>query len=247
MAKKRRHIVGGGFCQDDFKSRRARRKPAKALLIVTEGRNTEPSYFEALKSAWNIHPKVLSITPGCEGVPGNLVNLAIEELAALKRKARRKELAYNELDQFDEVWIVFDTEHAQRQEKLHEGVEAASTNQFQIAHSTPCFEFWLALHFAPDAPPMDFCDQAIAHLEKVAGLARGSYSKSSGASKNFIETLMGEATAAVRHASQLEDRQKGEDFPANPSTGMHRLLLSIYEALPEDMKQKIHLSSPSND
>lgn len=240
MPKKRRHIVGGGFCQDDFKSRRARRKPAKALLIVTEGRNTEPHYFEALKSAWNVHPKVLSITPGCEGIPKNLVKLANEELDALRQKARKNELAYNELDKFDEVWVVFDTEHAERQGKLHEGVEAARANEFQIAHSTPCFEFWLALHFSPNAPPMDFCDEAVAHLESVSGLTRGSYSKSSGASKAFIQTLMAEVETAVINATNLHNRQEGEEFPANPSTSMHKLLRSIFEALPENMKKKIH-------
>jgi hypothetical protein len=240
MARRRRYI-GGGFCQDDVKSRPARRKPPKSLLIVTEGRNTEPSYFRALKDAWNVHPKLLSIEPGGEGIPAKLVERADRELEDLRRKAKRQELAYNELDRFDEVWIVFDTEHAQRQGRLQDGVDAANARGFHIAHTTPCFEFWLALHFASSAPPMDTCGEAVVHLESVGQLSRGSYSKTAGPALAFVQGLIGSVPDAVRRAYDLARSQTEDTFPANPSTSVQELVRSIHESLPEDLKRRFPL------
>lgn len=237
MASKRRHI-GGGFCQEDFKSKRARKKPPKALLIVTEGRNTEPAYFRALKDEWNAHPKLLSIEPGGEGIPANLVSKAHDELKELKKKAKRGNLAYNELGHFDEVWIVFDVEHAQRQGRLDDGIEAANRHGFKIAPSNPCFEFWLALHFASNAPPMNSCDEAIRHLESVSPSGSGSYSKASGPTADFTKKVISEVPRAVANAVVVARNQESEPFPANPSTRVHELVYSIYESLPAPMKER---------
>lgn len=237
MAKQRRYL-GGGFCQDDFKAKRARQKPAKALLIVTEGRNTEPAYLDALKDYWNVHPKVLSIEPGGEGIPANLVKRAEAELKELKKKVRRDQLAYNELDRFDEVWVVFDVEHAQRHQRLDDGLAAARERGYKIAHSNPCFEFWLALHFSRNARPMNTCAEAIHHLESVGNLARGSYSKTEGATREFIETVVGLVPDAVRNADIVTRNQQAEPFPANPSTSVQDLIRSIHESLPAAMKER---------
>lgn len=237
MAKQRRYI-SGSFCQDDFKARRAGLKPAKALLIVTEGKNTEPNYLDALKDHWNVHPKVLAIEPGGEGIPANLVARADRELKSLKRKAKQDRLANNELAHFDEVWIVFDTEHAQRQGRLDDGIAVAESRGYLIAHSNPCFEFWLALHFSSNAPPMNTCDEAIRHLESVGNLPRGSYSKAAGASKGFIGNMIQQVPLAVRNADIVTNNQQSEPFPANPSTGVSKLIRSIHESLPADMKKR---------
>lgn len=240
MAKRRRYI-GGGFCQDDFKSNQARRKPSKSLLIVTEGRNTEPAYFRALKEAWNVHPKVLSIETGGEGIPANLVDRANHEVATLEKKARRRELANNELGRFDEIWIVFDTEHAGRQGRLHDGIKAAAERGYHIAASTPCFEFWLALHFSPNAPPMDTCEEAARHLESAARTGRCTYSKEAGPTRDFARSTMNRVPDAVANATNLSRRQGKDPFPANPSTRVHELVRSIHATLPDTMKKRFPL------
>lgn len=240
MARKRRYLPDG-FCQDDFKAQRARQKPAKALLIVTEGRNTEPHYFNALKEHWNVHPKVLAIEPGGEGIPANLVARADREIKSLKKKAKRDQLANNELDRFDEVWIVFDCEHAQRQGRLRDGIEAAEQKKYKIAPSNPCFEFWLALHHSNNAPPMTTCDEACRHLESVGNLTPRSYSKTTGASAELIGGLIQEVPAAVRNADIVTRNQQSEAFPANPSTQVQKLVRSIHASLPGDMKKRFEL------
>lgn len=237
MSKKRRHFPPG-FGGDAVSRKDAGRSPSKSILIVTEGQNTEPMYFRGLAELWNVHPKVIYLAPQGEGIPANLVKRAKEEVKALARKARRDELAYNQLGRFDEVWIVFDTEHAQRQGRLDDGVAAAREAGFEIAHSTPCFEFWLALHFAANARPMNTCAEAIGLLERVASLGAGSYSKERGASRDLLKVVVPKVCDAVRNARQVERNQDGEPFPANPSTTVQDLVASIHETLPLLMKQK---------
>jgi hypothetical protein len=237
MSKRHRHFPPG-FGGDAISRRSAGRRPSKSILIVTEGQNTEPGYFKALAALWNVHPKLIQLTPGGEGIPGNLVKRALEETAKLAKKAKKDQLAYNELGNFDEVWIVFDTEHAQRQGKLDEGMAAAREAGFEIAHSTPCFEFWLALHYSNSAPPMNTCDDATRLLERVAALRPGSYSKKMGASADFLGGMVAKVGAAFRHAEVKTRNQAGEPFPANPSTAVHCLVASIHETLPDAMKER---------
>jgi hypothetical protein len=237
MSKRRRHFPPG-FGGDAISRRSAGQNPSKSILIVTEGRNTEPGYFRALAALWNVHPKLIQLAPGGEGIPGKLVKRALEETAKLAKKAKRDQLAYNELGSFDEVWIVFDTEHAQRQGKLDEGMAAAREARFEVAHSTPCFEFWLALHYSNSAPPMNTCDEASRLLERVAALPSVSYSKKRGASEDFLKGVVPKVGTAFRHAQVMTRNQAGEPFPANPSTAVQRLVASIHETLPDAMKER---------
>jgi len=235
MSKKRSYFPPG-FGGDAISRRDAGRRPSKSILIVTEGQNTEPMYFRALAGLWNVHPKLIQLAPGGEGIPANLVGLAKAEIKDLAKKAKKDKLAYNQLGRFDEVWIVFDTEHAQRQGRLDDGVAAADQAGFHIAHSAPCFEFWLALHYANNAPPMNTCNEAIRLLERVSPIPAGSYSKSQGATREFLEGLVPRVTTAMQNAKVVEQNQQGEAFPANPSTTVQNLVASIHETLPQPMK-----------
>lgn len=227
--------------QSSFERPAAQTKPPKAILIVTEGRNTEPLYFKNLAAHWSLHPHVTQIEPGGEGIPENLVNkaLAVQKERAADHEADR--LPFNQLGSFDETWIVFDTEHAQRQGKLTDGIRLAEKHGIQIAHSTPCFEFWLALHYALKARPMNTCKQACGLFEDVAGLKKGSYTKEKGAAADLIDKLICQVPSAMRNADQLTRQQEGESFPANPSTSLQTLIRSMHEALPDEMKKRFPL------
>ena len=151
------------------------------------------------------------------------------------------ELPHNLTAEFDKTWIVFDGEHAQRQNKLQSGIQAAKKQNFKIAHCHPCFEFWLALHFELRVRPMNACSEACQFLEKIAGMEKGSYSKKKGASQKFLGSLPPKVQVAVRSAKQLTGQQIGEAFPANPSTTLHLLIQSLHEALPEQMPKRFQL------
>jgi len=245
MSKSRRKPLkshfGGGFIQASFERPAAQTKPPKAILIVTEGQNTEPLYFKSLAAHWSLHPHVTKIEPGGEGIPANLVKkaLAVQEKRAADDKDGK--LPFNQLGSFDETWIVFDTEHAARQGRLADGIQLAAKHGIQIAHTTPCFEFWLALHYALQARPMETCKQACALFEEAAGLKKGSYSKTKGAASDLIDKLICKVPAAVRNADLLTQQQADDPFPANPSTTVQNLVRSMHDALPDELKKRFPL------
>ncbi len=154
---------------------------------------------------------------------------------------KNDKLPYNALREFDETWIVFDTEHAKRQGRLKDGIRMAVEHGIQIAHSSPCFEFWLSLHYELKARPMTTSRQACALFEEVAGLKKGSYSKTTGAASNLIHRLIFLVPTAVRNAERLPQHQYLEPFSATPSTSVQSLVRSMHETLPEAMKDRFPL------
>lgn len=239
--KKPKSYFGGGFIQASFARPAAQTKAPKAILIVTEGQNTEPLYLRCLASHWGLHPHVAVIEPGGEGIPANLVRKALAVKKQREKDEQAGRLAFNQLGSFDETWIVFDTEHAARQGRLVDGLKEAEKHGIGIAHSTPCFEFWLTLHHALRARPMETCDEACALFEEAAGLGRSAYSKQRGASQALIGALISKVPVAVANADLLTKQREGDPFPVNPSTSVQKLVRSMHEALPEALKNRFPL------
>jgi hypothetical protein len=208
--------------------------PPKSILIVTEGKNTEKIYFEQLAKLWNLHPKVIEIKAGGEGIPGNLAEKAREIRDKRIKDKRFGKLAIDEVP-FDEVWIVFDTDHAQRSGKLHTGKETAKRYSIKTAHSTPCFEYWLSLHFALKARPMNNSEKAENLVKEVAGLQ--TYSKDKAFTTMLVKKAMPHVTQAVKNAQELSSQQSHDNFPPNPSTTVQDLVISLHETLPDKMRE----------
>jgi RloB-like protein len=117
-----------------------RRDPKVKITIVCEGKITEPQYFSELARYCGSLVSVNLIIERGAGVP----------LSILK-KAR--ELLGNPADDFgqsDQVWAVFDRdEHPE----VDRAIDEAHAAGISVAHSNPCFELWLVLHFRDyDAP-----------------------------------------------------------------------------------------------
>ena len=229
------------FSESSFARKLPQSKAPKSLLIVTEGLVTEPVYFRALAAHWNLHPHVATIEPGAEGIPKNLVETGLRIIQERADQDKSGNLPFNRLPTFDEKWIVFDTEHAARQNKLASGIQHAEANGFQVAHTTPCFEFWLCLHYELKAPAMDTCKEASKLLEKVAEMQKGSYAKKRSLTEPLANQLVCMVATAVRNAKTLSGQQTGDEFPANPSTAVHKLVESMHLAIPEPLKRRYPL------
>jgi len=96
----------------------------KSILMVCDGKNTEPSYFESFKNL------TLDITIVGEGY--NTISLV----------KRTKQLA--DKKEYDEVWCVFDKDGFSN---FNEAVRLAESLGFEVAYSNQAFEYWLILHF----------------------------------------------------------------------------------------------------
>jgi len=126
-----------GRVRTDFK-RKSSFRDAKLIVVATEGENTEPKYFEALKAAY-LNPRIhLEIIPskGGKSSPKHILQNLIE----FKNEYRIRE--------DDELWIVIDRDFKSWTIKeLSECLQLCKQKKIKVALSNPCFEIWLLLHF----------------------------------------------------------------------------------------------------
>lgn len=97
-----------------------------SILIVCEGENTEPSYFNQFRIT---SAKVTSVGEGY-----NTVSLVY----------RASELAKE--GKYDKVWCVFDKDDFE-EEDFNQAIKIAENLDFGVAYSNQAFEYWLILHF----------------------------------------------------------------------------------------------------
>lgn len=96
------------------------------ILIVCEGKNTEPSYFNQFKLT------SATVKPVGEGYnTTSLVNRAYQ---------------LSQEDQYDQVWCVFDKDDFDEND-FNNAIQMAKAKNFGIAYSNQAFEYWLILHF----------------------------------------------------------------------------------------------------
>lgn len=97
-----------------------------SILIVCEGENTEPSYFNQFRLS---SATIKSVGEGYNTT--SLVKRAIQ-LASEK--------------QYDQVWCVFDKDDFAESD-FNSAIQIAESQKFQVAYSNQSFEYWLILHF----------------------------------------------------------------------------------------------------
>lgn len=212
-----------------FRRPRGSKPPAKAILIVTEGEVTEPVYLNALKRKLNLQTVEIEIVGSGKGDPRRLAEAALQERKERRNKAKRGTLALSKAPDFDELWIVFDTDVPVEHGRYHDGVGFAVANGVKIAESTPCFEFWLLLHLEQTTAPMAQFADVKPRLEKALGC---SYAKNSEETAQRIPPLITRLAIARERARQVRTHHQnaGTPPPPNPSTNVDQLIDAIEEA-----------------
>jgi len=158
--------------------------------------------------------------------------LAIRE----KRQNTPKEkLGVNRLEDFDEIWIVFDTDVLSA-EKRNDGIAYAKKMGVNVAPTEPCFEFWLLLHGKYTTAPMPKCKDVIPHLKSTFGWKTYSRDgKKADKVKGMLEPLVDKAhlKQAISYTKQVRTHHAdaGSTYPANPSTEMDKLIKAINKAV----------------
>lgn len=106
----------------------------KYILIICEGKRTEPSYFNGIKKdneSAGLNIKIMK-RPKNSGL--ELVNKAIE----------LKEEAEKDRNEYDSVWVVLDKDSYTQ---FEETFSIAGKNNIKIAFSSVSFELWYLLHY----------------------------------------------------------------------------------------------------
>jgi hypothetical protein len=196
----------------DLRRRPPSRERRRLILVVCEGKVTEPKYFRALRI--HFHTRTLEIVIDDQhGTPKTLVERAVELKRQATTEAKRQRddnLAY------DEVWCVFDVdEHP----LLPEARQQAQVNGISLAISNPCFELWALLHFQNQTAAED--------RNKVRELLKRhipKYDKELPA--QILIPRLEKAMESARHLDHLADLAGAPG--KNPSTGVYRLVERIH-------------------
>lgn len=192
------------------------------FLIATEGTQTEPNYFNALKT---------------ELEKSNRFNIDIsvqgkgKSTTALVGKVHRQ-IAFNN-QEYDRVWVVFDRDEFP---DFDEAIQQATEHKINCAWSNESFELWLLLHFK-DVPKhtsrKDLCDlleKAIRNeLHKKDPNALYDYSKGDAKIYEHVTTLGNEADAFTRAEALRNNFKDSTNTPSsqNPCTLVDKLVLEL--------------------
>lgn len=194
--------------------RAAFREPKRTIVVFCEGAVTEPDYLSALKALPEVRD-VAAVKIRIEHSAAGSAPMTLVESASQFRAAKSSESA-----EVDQVWCIFDVEWPINHPRLHDAIELARGGGVELAISNPCFELWLALHFADHTAWLDNGD---------AHQLRSGHDKS--VDKRVDGALyMHRRQEAAERAKALEANHfaNGTEFPDNnPSSGMFRFLEAV--------------------
>jgi hypothetical protein len=145
-------------------NRLSRARPSRTqlpvILIVCDGRNTEPSYFRQFRLA---SAKVVPVGSG------NNTMRTVQEAIRLRNA-----------DTYDQAWCVFDRDSFPAA-NFDNAVKMALANDLQVAYSNQAFEYWLLLHFEDhqggSLPRTDYDARLNQHINTLGASYDGTGSK----------------------------------------------------------------------
>ena len=199
-----------------------RRKVKPIVLIVTEGSQTEPKYFEHFKTRQNnIDIRVV----------GSRSSAGETDYVSLVRKARE----YQERNQLsavtgDSVWVIADADVnynnpkpiGEKNSKLNQARKMADNRDINLLLSSPCFEVWLLLHYQYTTKFIkDYAD-----MKSVLQKYIPTYTKTT----DVYELINDRTKTAIENAKRVEQHhlQDGCKLPfgvdVNPFTDVYKLL-----------------------
>lgn len=201
-----------------------------SFLIVTEGTVTEPTYFALLTHDLQLSTVKVKVIPGNHSHPPHVIQTAADEVKNLAKRAKKNQVGIDGVKKYDHVWAVIDTDVATREGIWNDVEQKARDLKVQLAHSTPCFEYWLLLHLKMtmrgdlidgDSAKAAFRQELDADYstnEKIAGSA--------------LEMILEKWPIAAQNAAQVRHHHQtgGTPIPANPSTEVDLLVTALNDS-----------------
>ncbi len=204
---------------------RAQSEPRESVLIVTEGRCTEPNYFKALRNRLKL--TLLEVVHPDATDPVTLVDEAVRLRDERARNAKRGNGV-----RYDEVWVCFDLEHThdERRGLARRARERARAKKIKVAESDPCFEYWVFLHFAYSTAPADGCALYEGRVREQVPAYTKSYA--------FTDSDLSRVPDAVERARQCR-KHREETGAVTPSTDVDHLVLVLNDNASESLRFRL--------
>ena len=206
---------------NSYDRRPGSRPPGRCILIVCEGAETEPNYFESLRRYLKLSTIQIKIRDRA-GAPISVVDEAHNQIGKQEQDIRD---GRTDILLFEAIWCVFDVENPHHNQTFDRAVFLADQNHYQLAVSNPAFEFWYILHFERTTRPFANGDELKEYLRRhIPGYHP---------SLPVFDTLVATTQTAVHNSSSiLEKHPEGELRFPNPSTQVHLLVQEMIEMSP---------------
>lgn len=184
-------------------------------LIISEGTDTEPAYFGAIRDIINNkYPEKIQLD--VSGTGDNTVHLF----------QKAKTLAQHNPNRYRHVWVVYDTddfpsEHIDRVVRLCNESSTEETEYHPI-WSNQCVELWFLLHFCfmqSDIHRKEYWPKLTEWLMKIGA---GTYTKNR---TDMYQILQPFIDTAIVHAKQLDKMNEGKaPSKSTPGTKVYELV-----------------------
>jgi hypothetical protein len=202
----------------------SRKVYSKRFLIVCEGLNTEPCYFQSFP--------VQTAEIKAFGLGRSKTSLVESVIAFVKEETH---------DPDRDVWIVFDMDFnhlkdpSLQRNDFNEAIRLAKKNGFHIAYSNDSFELWFLLHYQL----LESALTRVEYYERISQLWGLSYERDGKGVKfcrsvyqRLLEDPNSSQASAIRHAERLHQHQTNS-HPAeqNPCTTVYQLVKELNKFL----------------
>ena len=182
------------------------------FLIVCEGEQTEPKYFEALGREL---PRG-SVEVRVVGTGRNTL-----DLVAVAIEKRQEQERYRPVDR---TWVVLDRDSFPA-DHFDNAIAKAEAARIRCAWSNEAFELWFLLHFEDRTTGMVRTE----YQKKLSGYLSTRYEKNEPEMLTRLQTR-GDPSAAILRAKRLEARRAVANDPpskANPCTTVFQLVEAL--------------------
>jgi hypothetical protein len=192
----------------------------KTILIVCEGKKTEPLYFKGIRDYKKRTTITIKIQDAGRTDPASIVERTIDERQNLKDDDRWRS--------GDSAWAVFDgDEHMERDIKnWRKALLLAEKQKINLAITNPSFEFWYLIHYQDAFGQMN-ANAASKKLQKHIS----NYTKSQ---TLFPDPLLARTPDAIHRAAKIAqqiDRDGLDPYP-NPCCSRLPELVKLLLELP---------------
>lgn len=192
------------------------RNPKPKVLIVCEGKETEPQYFNLIKQKYHLRSVVVvkqsTLGSAPISVAQSAVNLNQEQIDL-----------YGPSAEYEKVFCVYDTD---KHTSLAEAKQLIDEHNFIAVISNICFEYWFILHYKYSRAP--FLPKSGRSASRVCVKKLKEYIpdyEKSGVEKYFNDLYCRLETAITNSERSLKDAESTHEF--NPSTNVHALVLFL--------------------
>ncbi|MBR0091806.1 MAG: RloB domain-containing protein [Lachnospiraceae bacterium] len=184
-------------------------------LIVTEGTETEPPYFNAMGAVINKnYPDKINVK--VEGKGDNTLSLY----------SKAKDLTAKSANGYRHVWVVYDTDDfpASHIDETAHLCEADSNDEttYHAIWSNQCVELWFLLHFSFMQSDLHRSEYRPKLTDILQSLGEGEYHKNRDDMYRILYPYMNEAIANARKLEKINEGKPPSK--SAPGTMIHKLV-----------------------